>query len=374
MSFVTGVENPGLDLFRKAPLAIGLPFTPTVGCRIDFKNIHIEDLTSSSMAGRHLVLSAVKTSEETPSKRPNLSVISEEAVDISRELNLYQLEIENSMNEAKAVNNRDDEKANSSSVDSGGEANIKIVVNQEAAHTYTETHSCHETSNGQNACPKSSTPKTPNENCIATYSLDRSPSVNENPDVIYEEVSESQTSYELRSNDRNNAADDEVFKNPAPFVRTYRRDVKNKPSAEPMKILTEKQMDEKLKDSHEVFGGIRSSIRKSIRKFIGQTTSVNANDATPTREATTNNLLTTIRHSLRRKQPKQPLATSTPRQSLNEISIIDTSVPRAIFKDTAFSARLSYDDKNLLRPKNNLRSSFRRSKHAVKSVFKKNSE
>lgn len=84
-----------MDCRPLAPLAIGLPFTPTIGCRIDFKNINIEDLTPSSMLDRHFVISAVKTSEEAPVKRPNLSVISEEAVDISKELESYQLDIEN---------------------------------------------------------------------------------------------------------------------------------------------------------------------------------------------------------------------------------------------------------------------------------------
>lgn len=364
--------------FRQAPLAIKLPFTPTVGCRIDFKNMNIEDLTPNSMLNRHLVLSAVKATEVTPLKRPNLSVISEEAIDISKELDGYQLEIENSINEAKAGTNRGNGEANFSkqSYSDGKEkkGNIEADLIQEAIPTHLEVHSCHEMSGGQNACPKSSTPKTPNENCIARYSLDRSPSVNENPDVIYEEVSESQTSFELLSNEQINAGDDEFFKNPAPFIRTYRRDNQKKPIEEPVKTLNENQMelDEKSKDSHEVLSGIRNSIRQSIRKFVGQTTTKNSTGCRPTKKTTANNILTTLRHSLRKKQPRQPLATSTPRQSLNEISIIDTAEPRAIFKDTVFSANFCNGDKNLVRPRNNLRSSFRRSKLAIKSVFNKN--
>lgn len=394
---VTGIENPGLDV-RQAPLAIRLPFTPTVGCRIDFKNINFEDLTPSSMLNRHLILSPVKTSEEITPKRPNLSVISEEAVDISKELESYQLEIENSMNEAKATNERGvrslvHSKGTSSFskrlCSAGNDNEVKTkdtkaepnLIAAEVAQIKADEHLCHETSNGPNDCPKSSTPKTPNENCIAKYSLDRSFSINENPDVVYEEVNDSHISNEIQTKNKISAADNDLFKNPAPFVRVYRRDVQKKSVNEPIKATTEQhvELDGKLKDNHEVFGGIRSSIRKSIRKLMNPIASKNSNEGTPTKDqpistSMSNNILTSIRHSLRRKQPKQPLATSTPRQSLNEISIIDVAEPRVIYKDTAFSARVNHVDDNSLRPKSNLRSSFRRSKHAVKLVFKKNAE
>lgn len=394
--FSTGIENSGLDI-RHAPLAIGVPFTPTLGCRIDFKNIKIEDLTPSTMLKRHLILSPVeKPLEEIAPKRPNLSVISEEAVDISKELEGYQLEIENSMNEAKVTNkqcvknllrskkefprypkrlpNVDNENEN--------EENPK-TASAEVAQLKADEHLCHDTSSGQHDCPKSSTPKTPNENCIAKYSLDRSFNMNENPDVVYEEVNDSHLSNDMQSNKNINAVDNQLFKDPAPFVRVYRRDVPKRPAIASTKTTSpaakQLEQNEKSKDNHEGFVGIRSSIRKSIRKLIHPTASKNANDAKQTKDppsttGSSNNILTTIRHSLRRKQPKQPLATSTPRQSLNDISIIDTSEPRTVYKDTAFSARVNHVDDNLLRPKNNLRSSFRRSKHAVKSVFKRTTE
>lgn len=350
---------------RHAPLAIELPFTPTVGCRIDFKNIHIEDLTPSSMLNRHLILSPVQKLEEITPKRPNLSVISEEAVDISKELESYQLEIENSMNEAKATNKQSlmDPKKKSlfskrlcRGADNDNEKKTKItkVESNLAAQTEMDDHLCHETSNGE--CPKSSTPKTQN----------RSFNINENPDVVYEEVNDSHISNEIQTNKKIIAETNDLFKNPVhqPFVRVYRRDVQKKSAIEPTETTTKKlekfEPDEKSKDNKEIFGGIRSSIRKSIRKLIIPTAS-KFNETTPT------NILTTIRHSLRRKQPKQPLATSTPRQSLNEISIIDTAETRVIYKDTAFSARVNRVDNSSLRSKNNLRSSFRR-------FIKKNSE
>lgn len=383
----------------KIPLAIGIPFTPTLGCRIDFKNIPLEALTPSSMLNRHLVFSPVKKDNETTPKRTDLSTISEEAVDISKELDCYQLELENSMNEAKATNKRgnknlmDIKRKNTFAKRLNATENYPNMTS-ETEDIKIEEHSCHDSSNGHNDCPKSSTPKTPNENCIAKYSLDKSISINENPDVVYEEVNESHVSNvsEFNAKVSNNHVieqyredeDTELFKNPAPFVRTYRRDVRQKRSividegthTEPEKQI---KIDEKHKD--EVFSGIRSSIRKSIRKLIhpnsGNKTK-SSQETTPTKEQpisnTPNIIISTIRHSLRRRQPKQPLATSTPRQSLNDISIIDNTEPRVVYKDAAFSTRVHNIDGDMLRMKGNLRSSLRRSKHAVKNVFKKSIE
>lgn len=435
--FSTGIENPCLEV-HQTPLAISVPFTPTLGCRIDFKNIPIEDLTPSAMLNRHLVFSPVKKPNETTPKRPNLSIISEEAVDISKELDCYQLELENSMNEAKATNKRgnknlmDIKRKNSfarrlSEINQETELKLEediegenvvtenlamenVVIDNEATYNVTtdniannsapeedvvqklEEHSCDHDSSGHNDCPKSSTPKTPNENCIAKYSLDKSISINENPDVVYEEVNETHVHEESKCQEEEEqeinirfADETEIFKNPAPFVRAYRRDVRKRPTTttEPAHIELEKlsKNEEKHKESNEVFSGIRSSIRKSIRKLIhpnSSNKSKNSEEMTPTKDQAmsnpSNNLLNTIRHSLRRKQPKQPLATSTPRQSLNDVSIIDMAEPRAVYKDTVFSARINNVDEDLLRPRTNLRNSLRRSKHAVKSVFKKNED
>lgn len=401
-----GIENPGLEI-PQIPLAINVPFTPTVGRRIDFKNIPIEDLTPSSMLNRHLVFSPVKKNiaDETTPKRLNLSIISEEAVDISKELDCYQLELENSMNEAKATNKRGNKnlmnikqkstfaKRLSVVVADATEIGDTVEITKEIKTTSEEAeeHSCHDSSDGHNVCPKSSTPKTPNENCIAKYSLDKSMSINENPDVVYEEVNESHFNNDEQHiepmepkevmENMQTEEDADVFKNPAPFVRAYRRDIRKKPIIiANNEIEKQNKSEEKQRDNNEVFSGIRSSIRKSIRKLIhsNSSNSKNSEELTPTKEPHTsnasNNILTTIRHSLRRKQPKQPLATSTPRQSLNDVSIIDTTEPRAIYKDTIFSARINAIGEDMLRPKSNLRNSLRRSKHAVKNVFKKSTE
>lgn len=399
----------------QGPLAIGVPFTPSVGCRIDFKNVPLDALTPSSMLSRQLVFSPIKKPAELTPKRSNLSIISEEAVDISRELECYQLELENSMNEAKATKKRGNKnlmdikqkntfaKRLSDAIEKNVVEMPAIVENSEMIETSkVEQHSCHDSSASE--CPKSSTPKTPNENCIARYHLDTT--LNENPDVVYEEVDE--TRLEIQSNDyqdkkieendeqekKKHVEDDDadVFKNPAPFVRTYRRDIKRPNIPTNLQINTadqcpkdDAQTDEKTKDN-EIFSGIRSSIRKSIRKLIhpnaNAKSSKNANDLVagnvsneknvPT---TSTNILTSIRHSLRRKQPKLPLATSTPCESLNDISIID-SIQRPIFKDAAIVDKTpTNEDNGPFRAKTNLRSSFRRSsRNVMKTVFKRSIE
>lgn len=413
--------NPGLEV-QTTPLVIGVPFTPTVGCRIDFKNVPIESLTPSTLMNRQLVFSPISKPGEATPKRANLSIISEEAVDISKELDGYQLELENSMNEAKATKKRGNQnlmdikrkgafakrlcEAIENGVDPDAPSPMPVDENQHETDKNTENaeiieipkeneeHSCHDSSGGHSDCPKSSTPKTPNENCIAKYSLDRS--MNDNPDVVYEEVEETKLNFDIENTKSQSPTmakeqeeeDADLFKNPAPFVRAYRRDVRKKAAVritDPAIVDTDKEPNteeksKETKDNHEMFSGLRSSIRKSIRKLIPNTnSSKNKNSeidaAASEPKEPSQNILTTIRHSLRRKQPKQPLATSTPCESLNNISIID-AVARPVFKEVDLAAKFTNaKDDGVFRTKSNIRRSFRNSsRNVMKNVFKKNAE
>lgn len=111
-----GIENPALDV--KIPMAIAVPFTPTINHRIDFglmktpeppsrENNNQAQLTPSEMLSKKLVFSPKEQNCGTPKLfGKSLSIISEEnTVNIDEELDCYQLELENSMNEAK-LNNR----------------------------------------------------------------------------------------------------------------------------------------------------------------------------------------------------------------------------------------------------------------------------
>ncbi|KAH8368441.1 hypothetical protein KR084_011772 [Drosophila pseudotakahashii] len=102
----TGVANPALaerDAEEEplpTSLKIGLPFTPTLGCRIDFHGMSLAQLTPSKLLAEKLVFSPV------PAPKRSLGAISEESsMDIGKELDRYQLELENSINEAKLRKN-----------------------------------------------------------------------------------------------------------------------------------------------------------------------------------------------------------------------------------------------------------------------------
>ncbi|KAH8314189.1 hypothetical protein KR067_012526 [Drosophila pandora] len=102
----TGVANPALtetdaeEHQLPTSLKIGLPFTPTLGCRIDFHGMSLSQLTPSKLLAEKLVFSPV------PAPKRSLGAISEEStMDIGKELDRYQLELENSINEAKLRKN-----------------------------------------------------------------------------------------------------------------------------------------------------------------------------------------------------------------------------------------------------------------------------
>lgn len=118
---LVGIENPALEIKKKLPIAIAVPFTPTINHRIDFgqlktpeppsqaqRNDTNDQLTPSEMLSKKLVFSPKEQNCGTPKRlfAKSLSMISEEAtVDIDEELDCYQLQLENSINEAK-LNNR----------------------------------------------------------------------------------------------------------------------------------------------------------------------------------------------------------------------------------------------------------------------------
>lgn len=412
------------------------------------------------MLNNKLVFSPVKKHSDLTPKRPNLSIISEEAVDISKELESYQLELENSMNEAKATKKRGKKNlmdmrrkstfarrlldAVTSGVDDSthstpqSDQTLGTEENEQPTNRLNNEHSCQEHNDGHSECPKSSTPKTPNENCIAKYPLDKS--VGENPDFVYEEINETNQRHNCQNGIENFAGDEikedfsgaavvalatddgieniesvtkeapdamqkDEFKNPAPFVRTYRRDARKPIAKAPVTVddaaAQASVIDDKPKEHHEMFGSIRCSIRKSIRKLIqtgagggdGATKSKSTENVsskegatTPKSSSTSSNILASIRHSMRRKQPiKQPLATSTPCESLNDISILDNCKPRAVFRENVFAVAdkgTAMDAANKDGPggggmfkRTTIRSSLRKSsRHVIKSMFKKNIE
>jgi hypothetical protein len=114
-----GIDNSALELNPPAhnPLILPLPFTPTVNHRIDFSNMP-DNLTPCALLSTKLVLenpedaAAIGTPKRnvTVKSRKSLSVISEASeeieIDIGEELDNYQLQLENSINEAKMQNRK----------------------------------------------------------------------------------------------------------------------------------------------------------------------------------------------------------------------------------------------------------------------------
>ncbi|XP_059612701.1 uncharacterized protein LOC132259163 [Phlebotomus argentipes] len=101
-----GIENPALEVQR--PLAIAVPFTPNVNRRIAFSEVKTppNSMTPSEMLSKSLRFTPEITTTPRRSTRKNLSTISEEVLNIDEELDCYQLELENSINEAKSVNKK----------------------------------------------------------------------------------------------------------------------------------------------------------------------------------------------------------------------------------------------------------------------------
>lgn len=384
-----GIENPAMEM--QPTLAIGLPFTPTVGCRIDFNNIPLEALTPCTMLNTKLVFSPVQKAVEATPMRRDLSVISEEAVDISKELDCYQLQLENSMNEAKASKKRGNKNLidmkhkttfakrlaeNQPKDDEQPEQNMDDSITAELQAPMAE-HSCHEHGHsGRTECPRSSTPKTPKEQCIAKFSMDRSmpeKSITDNPDVVYEEVDETQVEIVVEK-----VEDEEEFKNPAPFMRTYRRDASR--PVRPTNVPTSEATPASGKDKeHEMFGNIRSSIRKSIRRIMHPSSksksaeSLEKVEPEPQTQAS-GNFLSTLRQSLRRKK----VAAVVPEAAASalEMSIIDYK-DRMVFKDRIANSNYDVDEDTggFFGTKTTIRHSFRRnSRRVMKSVLKKNVE
>lgn len=340
------------------------------------------------MLNTKLVFSPVNKAVEVTPRRRDLSVISEEAVDISKELDCYQLQLENSMNEAKALKKRDNKNlidmkhkttfakrlAEQQPNDEEPAQNIDDSITSEFMPINTE-HSCHEHGEtGRTECPRSSTPKTPKEQCIAKFPLEKS--ISDNPDVVYEEVEETQVEIVVEK-----VEEEEEFKNPAPFVRTFRRDIKKPVRKVEINAAVETTPANSKEREHEVFGNIRSSIRKSIRRIMNPGHKNKSAESLAEKEVepeaqSHGNFLSTLRQSLRRKK----VAAVVPEAAASalEMSIIDYK-DRMVFKEGGAESKEDASEKQdaggLFATKSTIRHSFRRSSRRVmRSVMMKNVE
>lgn len=302
---VAGIDNTALELNPPphVPLMLPVPFTPSVNLRIDFSNMP-DNLTPSGLLTTKLVLEnkdnaavlGTPKRNTTVTARKSLSVISEEEVelDIKEELDNYQLQLENSINEAKMQNRKyvfdapktileEPEDSETEAQAEPGKVDVSVVNNA----TYTkESSRVAETSTKEILSG------------LKESDVDEERFIDEtNEDVQFEEVD----------------SFDDDFGTLGQFQRAYRTDapaVFKKPAMKP-------QVDSLPKKSN--LGG---SIRRSIRKLINKSDK----SSEPTENEKHEGLFQTIRHSLRRKPKPKTIPANL------DCSVLES---RTVFRETS---------------------------------------
>lgn len=368
-----GVENTGLKDGQvvSTDLKISLPFKPTVGCRIDFTNIPIEELTPSKLLADKLVFSPVLLLP----KRSLDSASEDSSMDIGKELDRYQLELENSINEAKmrkAIGPCTKSKTEDFSLNVYVEQ--KITFNQRLAEIAEEDeenyfneedveikntlHDCIECESHIELIGKLQNELVERETCLV------------------EELKVEDVAYASDSDD------DEIdFKAPAPFVRAYQRAATTHVAGSKESLHS---TDSNGSSDHKKSLNVRNLIRKSLRKLMHPTKHDNLFKNNTDKNKMLDNEIgenvkqhatayKMIRNSLRRKTTVKPSNSAKAAPAAKaETSIIDNS--ERTMKLTAVISTNTEGERN-----HTLRHSLRRStreigQHLMKSVFHKNHE
>lgn len=319
VSEVKGIDNSALELNPPVhkPLILSLPFTPTVNHRIDFSNMP-DNLTPCALLSTKLVLdnkedaAAIGTPKRnvTVKSRKSLSVISEVSdeveIDIGEELDNYQLQLENSINEAKMQNRKyvfdkpttiveenEDNNETKKSEKETLKAEVSAVVN-DATYTKEISKFIEESAKEiqKTGLDMLTGLKESNVDDIETCNdID-------NEDVQFEEVD----------------SFDDDFGKLGQFKRAYRTDA-------PPTFKLPTPVESLPKKSN--FGG---SIRRSIRKLISHKSekSEKSNDSGESEKH--EGLFQTIRHSLRRKAKPKTVA---------PVNLETTITGRQVFRETS---------------------------------------
>lgn len=460
---LTGIENPALEV---PTYAIAVPFTPSLKHRINFQELPASALTPchlmASMAvcspirGRQLKEVLALAEQETPkrnvtitlAKRRSLSVISEES-DIGEKLDCYQLELENSMNEAKAKRQQaagegalftysgtghrrrsvrrslidmkhisnlslklrelDDEETDvrrleepddkePTEEEEDKENKQPIVAEEKEKEEKKEEEKESEEAlakelkeeektekMAENEANDEPAPTAQPDNQI-TFTITKETTVREeiridvsNPDVQFEEVDDFEDEEQ----------DVELMHNPAPFQRAYR---KKEPLVEQRRLGDDFRCPASVPEGGGKSHKVRDVIRRSFRRLIPrhQSATVSASEEPKAKDADHeeghghgHGLISSIRHSLRRRQPKaasgepadgakKPEASG---ESPLEMSII-AEQPRAVYRQPALNEYKPIAANPAGAVGSTLRSSLRRStkdirKQMMKSVFRK---
>ncbi|XP_037934220.1 uncharacterized protein LOC119685164 [Teleopsis dalmanni] len=343
-----GIENLGLVDQNSDFLTIKLPFQPTVGCRIDFKNISISELTPSKLLAEKLVFSPLNSVH-----KQSIGLVNEEAaLDIGKELDRYQLELENSINEAKLRKNTKIVESIQHSLILPDRQNIFSQV----LENVTEVDNLDGTiTNLQN--------KNVSDQNIVT--------VVKNTETSVKLVMESPQNQEVADVSYESESDETNFKLPI-FVRAYRRI----PSQKSVIIDNPSDDNGSVKTEDNMQTSVKSFLRNSVRKLIHSKNKVDDQEIKNSLEKSENNrnIVTCIRQSLRRKRPLFE-------KQLNDLnmSIIDTGDRtmklKSVIPETEYIAieQLTNEKKSSLR--NSLRHPTRELRHKLKkSLFQKSQE
>lgn len=306
---VSGIDNSALELVPPPhhPMILSLPFTPTVNHRIDFSNMP-DKLTPSVLFSSKLVIEsddegrANGTPKKAPALKPckSLSIISEEAeIDIGEELDNYQLQLENSINEAKMQNRKyifDAPKTIFEESESDEEQEMESAKSN-ATVVNDETYTKEVTKNSEVSTKEIQTAGTVTFTGLKESDVDDERfNDDNNEDVQFEEVD----SFE------------EDFGKLGQFQRAYRTDasaVFKRPTAK----VSEDSQPRKMN-----LGG---SIRRSIRKLISHKTDKTDSAENEKHEG----IFQAIRHSLRRKQ----------KPKTNPVNLDNSVIDRTVFRETS---------------------------------------
>lgn len=375
-----GVENPALaEEPLPTNLKIGLPFVPTVGCRIDFKGMSLSQLTPSKLLADKLVFSPVAPLS-APAKR-SLGAISEESsMDIGKELDRYQLELENSINEAKLRKNGIVLETTKTEVD----VDVQLVQQLSPQREQLERHIVCTTRTQTlteivEAAEEQEVEKLTEEKQPQQLEIEELPS--EVPEVT-EPNSELEAVPVLDGNDVAYASesepedeDDELdFKAPARFVRAYRPAATVAGSKESLQSIASSKSSKSDKSAKSNGHGVRNMIRKSIRKLMHPMHHQQQQQQEQSEEPAQhhhNNIISSIRHSLRRRPQKQPqpAAEST---APADISIVDSSERTMKLRSNVAQTEYMPIEQLTNEKKHTLRNSIRRStRDVLRHVFHK---
>lgn len=312
----------------------------------------------------------------TNNKKTNngLSMISEESVDIEEELNCYQLELENSINEARSNEKKSKYK---NLMELKHKANFaERIKNSQYNELGTETEIMKQKStinfvdrmkNSQyNQLDTNEEKSNINVNKQKTVEVIAKKCTTPMENVRYKELTSDEE-------DDDNSSSDTEFKSPAPFVRTYRRSMRNNSNSTKPAIANVEMAQENQKTTGN---GIRHSIRKSIKKLMSSNHQSTSTENNSQNNAT--NLFSTLRQSLRKKVNKSKSSESLLYNSNHDVSImIETN--RKVFRQLSPNRNnlkvISGDAAVVNKKSSMIRGSFRNTKrHVMKSVFKKNVE